>query len=282
MRVRPAKPGAGLAKAAPRRLPVVRRGTDISQQHPEFTHGSQGLCRTRPARPADGVGRGSPRLPAGADLQRRQQGRSGPRDLFGLPHRAGPLPARFLRRRDRRRALPRLRARAARRSAPAPQPLQAALEGGAGGGATRWPSWRCSGPATLAGTRPAGAGRRRQAPRRRDRLMSTRGWSASVLRAIVPKDKVARVRAGRVPAGRLRRIRRAAPVARDPRRQPRPAGREGAAARERLRRAQRRRLEEGLLCRPGADRAHEVSRAGAQAADAGAHRGAGAAARARR
>src|SRR5262249_58198011 len=65
-----------------------------------------------------------------------------------------------------------------------------------------------------------------------------------------------------------------AAVVRHSRWQPRSAARKIALARIGVRRTERRRLAEGLLYRPRADRADEVSRAGEKAADAGADRGA--------
>ncbi len=66
---------------------------------------------------------------------------------------------------------------------------------------------------------------------------------------------------------------------RHPRWQPRPRGREGDAPGERLRGAPRRRFRQGLLRRPGADRAHEVPRPRAQAPAAGGPQGPAAGAR---
>ena len=64
-------------------------------------------------------------------------------------------------------------------------------------------------------------------------------------------------------------LRAGAPRARGAGRQSRSGGRPLDPLGERLRGAARRRLQEGLLRRPGADRAHEISRPGAQAPDAG-------------
>ncbi len=63
-----------------------------------------------------------------------------------------------------------------------------------------------------------------------------------------------------------------APETRRRRWQPRSADRESPAARIGLRRVERHRLAEGLLYRPGIDRAHQVSRARQEAAAAGCDR----------
>ena len=196
--------------------------------------------------------------------------------LCRVADRAGQIPARFHDGRSGRIDLARCRSRAAGRSEAAAVDLPAARQGDA---------------RRAARPRRRGGVRRRRARRARPCRASPapRGRSAAGVafvdprlaalgaRAILPRDdaRAALADAGLAEAGfdAYDRLRLSLGI---------PDGSRDLVlgeidpARSRLRRTERRRLAEGLLYRPGADRPHQISRADQEAADAGPDRRAGA------